>query len=90
MKYQVLSIDAWAGEEKGLWDCNMWFKAGQIEIGYGAERSDIARLMVEEGFLYPSARKRVDVEEISDTTIRICDKKTFQPLYDLVLIEGGE
>lgn len=87
MKYKVCSIDAWAGEEKGLWDVNNWFSVGEIEIALDKEDKEIIALLIEEGYLKPLAKKRVTAEEISDRTIRILDKKTFQPLYDLEAME---
>lgn len=90
MKYKVLSIDAWAGNEVGEWDCNDWHKAGVVEIPYSVEGNAIIELMIEEGFLKPSAIGLVMVEDISDSTIRLSCDSSFEPLYDLVMIEGGE
>jgi len=90
MKYQVLSIDAWAGDEAGEWDCNDWFKSGVIEIAEGVEGNAIIELMIEEGFLKPKALGLVVSEDISDSTIRLSCESSFQPLFDLVMIEGGE
>lgn len=90
MKYQVLSIDAWAGNEEGEWDCNDWFKTGVIEIPASVEGNAIIELMIEEGFFKPKALGLVVSEDISDSTIRLSCESSFEPLYDLVLIEGGE
>jgi len=88
MKYKICSIDAWAGDEKGSWDCNNWFSVGEIEIDLTKGHKEIIALLIEEGYLKPLAKRRVAIEEIGDYTIRIVDKKTFQPLYDLEAMEG--
>lgn len=90
MKYKILSIDAWAGNEEGEWDCNDWYHIGVVEIPEGVEGNAIIELMIEEGHLKPKALGLVVAEDISDCTIRLSCESSFQPLYDLVMIEGGE
>jgi hypothetical protein len=90
MKYQVYAIDAWATDEEGGWDTNDWHKAGIVEIPTSFENNEIIERMIDEGYLKPKAIDLVYCDDICDTTIRISADSNFQPLYDLVLIEGGE
>lgn len=90
MKYQVFAIEAWPGPEEDEWDLNNWHKSGVIEISASVEGNAIIELMIEEGYLKPRALGLVVSEDISDSTIRLSCESSFEPLYDLVMIEGGE
>lgn len=85
MRYQVYNLEAWAAyEEDDLWDINSRVLVGYLQV----DNSDITSALIEEGFLKPMAKSRVKVEEIGESTIRILDKKNFQPIYDLVVEES--
>jgi hypothetical protein len=94
MKYLVYAVEAWPAcyenDDGDSWDINHWHNAGIMEIPSSVEGNAIIELMIEEGYLKPRAQGLVYAEDISDSTIRICSDSSFEPLFDLVMIEGGE
>jgi hypothetical protein len=78
--YDVLSIDAWAGDEESSWDWNSWHKVGSIEIDINGEESRIIEAMIYEGYISGKARGKVELED-DQYNLVIVNKETREPLY---------
>ena len=78
--YDVLSIDAWAGSDEGLWDWNNWYRIGQIQIDINGEESRIVDAMIHDGYLSGKARGLVEIED-DQYNLVVVNKETREPLF---------
>ena len=85
MKYKVLSLDVWAGEEKGEWVKNNFFHVDTIEFPLYPYSEDIIESLIQIGFLNAKTRKKVLVEDYNGMGeyYNVTDNKGY-PLCDLV------
>lgn len=83
IRFSISSCDAWAGEEEGLWDINQWHHCGELELPQYLRMLDITDILINEGYLTPVAKNRVEIEDIG-CGYRVVNYETREPLYDLV------
>lgn len=78
-EYKILSIDAWAGMEEGLWEWNAWYNAG-IFTGDIEDNNKILQFMIEHDYLASEALKECEVID-DQYNLVITEKRTGRPLY---------
>lgn len=86
--YRILSIDAWAGMERGIWEWNNWHHVGNFPAALIGESSrKILKYFREElGMLNENSAGRVSIED-DGYNIVILEKSNRRPLY---AIEYGD
>ena len=82
IKYDVISIDAWANGDD--WDYNDWHKCGIIEIKETFIDVDIIKLLIDEWFLIDMPIESYYAECFDGETITIYCKNSNKPIYDLI------
>ena len=85
---KVLSIDAWAGEEEGMWDWNNWFTVGEIskaDFEKLETDQDYASWFYDEGYTATDSLIIVSIED-DQYNVVVCDAENNRPL---VAIEYG-
>ena len=80
---KILSIVAWAGEEKGTWDWDNWFNVGEIskeEFETLKTDKQIATWFMENGYTTNDDMRSITIDD-DQYNIVLCEKKTGQPLF---------
>ena len=79
--YNVLSIDAWAGDEPQSWDWNAWYDAGEVLIDINAEPKAVLTTMHEAGYI-----RNPELGDVEDDqyNLVIVDKATREPIFAIV------
>ena len=85
--YTILSIDAWAGCEKGSWEWNSWHNVGEFD-GSLEKDCKIIRWFINNGYLNAKAARRVYVDD-DQYNLVICAKKDHQPLFAIEKASKG-
>lgn len=76
---RILSIDAWAGCEPGLWEWNNWYHVGDINNIPETNRG-ILKHMRDEGFLSEYSKGKVTVEDDGYNLV-IIERSNQKPLF---------
>lgn len=94
IKLKVVDLDVWGNETDGF-EINNWFNLGILEFprkkdAYDIKTSSIKKKLVTEGFLKPSAIRKVDLDDCSsmDFFYQVIEKKTGKPIYHIQLEEN--
>jgi len=83
---KVLSIDAWAGMERGQWDWNDWHTVGHIDEFPPTTRG-LLKLMRSKGYLSEFSKGKVCLDDDGYNVV-ICKKSNKQPIFAIEY--GGE
>jgi hypothetical protein len=78
--FPVIEIDAWAGDEEGLWDWNSWAYVGYLELNLDSPHQEIINLFITRGLLRHDCADQVEVED-DQFNLVIVDKETREPLF---------
>ena len=78
--YNLLSIDAWAGQSEGEWEWNNWFKVGIVDIDINSSNENIIKHLINEGFLTSDSIAKVYAED-DQYNIVIKNSVTHEPIY---------
>jgi hypothetical protein len=87
-KWQLCSLDVWAGEEEGAWDINCWYNAGVIELPEDFTNEGVLALLLEEGYLIRTDGLAVNDDWSNGYYMQIVDTTNNDyPVYSLSLID---
>ena len=82
---QILSIDAWAGDFKGMWDWNSWQKVGTITKEDFEKLTSNRKVLIwarAEGYLSEKSKGKCSVFDDGYNLV-IINNTTREPLYAL-------
>lgn len=84
MKYNVFSIDVWAGEIDETWQENNYFLTGEVELERPDDDEGIIASLIAEGYLKSGSEDQVTIADYSDGYwIYVRQKDNGYPLYNL-------
>jgi len=77
---KILSIDAWAGDEEGMWDWNAWYTVGEIS------KEEFETLDTDEKILEWACKDLITYADLCGVeddqyNVLITDKSNGRPLY---------
>jgi hypothetical protein len=87
-KYQVVSLDVWAGEGENGWDKNNFFKIGEIEVPEDFKDKDIWKALKKAGLSPRGDGTHLKLEDFigSGDYLEIFRKRDLYPILDLVAV----
>lgn len=80
---KILSIDAWGGDQPGLWDWNAWYTVGSIsktEFETLTTNRKILKWFRDNGYLNAYSQGKCGVDD-DQYNITVTDRKNNRPLY---------
>lgn len=83
MRYQILSIDVWAGEEEGLWERNDYFLRGELDLAEDMEDGEILEAIADELGLGEEFLKTSIVDEWGEYNFDIVRAEDHYPYFEL-------
>lgn len=85
-KFLIRQVEAWAGDEEGLWDYNNVWSIGEMTTKAKNERKAFTNYLRKNGIVFKKNRTRIEFDGDNYTII---DRKTYEPLFDAIFIPGS-
>lgn len=90
MQLNIIDLDVLGNQEEG-YEINNFHSVGKIEVDEDQNllsEEKLRSLLVEHGFIRPSAVSKIDLEDLGyvDFFYQVVEKKTGRPVYNIELI----
>jgi hypothetical protein len=87
IKFRVISLDVWGGDEEGTYEKNNFYNLGTIEVNEMDEdiKDSMINALIEADILVPECRSMIYIVDNygNGDYYEILDKETDRPLLDL-------
>lgn len=90
VKYCIVELDVWAGEEKGLWNINNALKTDSIiKLKDPYNVREVLKKVRKAGYNIPKGKYTTNIQETQCSDLfEIINRKTQKPVLQLECIEG--